>query len=417
MDCPAGSTQMQYWAPVAEPEATHQFGHPIIPAKAALLDGQELQELNDHDDLSRNVFGVLGIPIDALDLSALLGLIDAAAAERRRFLLSTPNVNFLMMSRSDKDFRESLLVSDSCPVDGMPMVWIARLLGAPIPKRLSGSDIFDALRSRKPLGDKLKVFLFGGAEGVADTVSRSINADAHGGMDCLEAFNPGFGSIADMSADTVIHRINASKADFLTVFLSARKAQGWLLQNHDRLEIPIRAQLGATINLQAGIVRRAPPVVQRWGFEWLWRIKEEPYLWRRYFSDGRGLLYLVLTCVLPLSARHLFRSLTGKDRREGLVIEHSQEPEAMRIKLVGAATARHIDAAIAFFKRAVAAQNAIVIDLSQISAIDTRFFGLLLMLRKRLLRQGRRLSFIAATRRMEYIFRMNGFGFLLNEEA
>jgi N-acetylglucosaminyldiphosphoundecaprenol N-acetyl-beta-D-mannosaminyltransferase len=90
------------------------------------------------------------------------------------FLLSTPNVNFLMTSRTDPQFRESLLMSDLCPVDGMPLVWIARLLGIPIKERLSGSDIFDAMRSRKQTGLRLKTFLFGGAEGVAETVSKNL---------------------------------------------------------------------------------------------------------------------------------------------------------------------------------------------------------------------------------------------------
>src|SRR5258705_11874692 len=84
--------------------------------------------------------------------------------------LSTPNVNFLMMSRSDEEFRESLLMSDFCPVDGMPLVWIARLLGIPIRERGSGSDIFDALRSREALNRRLSVFLFVGADGVAENL-------------------------------------------------------------------------------------------------------------------------------------------------------------------------------------------------------------------------------------------------------
>src|ERR1700684_4141296 len=93
------------------------------------------------DDLSREVFGVLGLPIDAIDLESLLRKIDTAVSKRKPFLLSTPNVNFLMISRCDERFRESLLMSDICPVDGMPLVWISRLLGIPLRRRLSGSDI------------------------------------------------------------------------------------------------------------------------------------------------------------------------------------------------------------------------------------------------------------------------------------
>jgi N-acetylglucosaminyldiphosphoundecaprenol N-acetyl-beta-D-mannosaminyltransferase len=362
------------------------------------------------DDLSRNVFGVLGIPLDALELEALLERIDTAVRYRTPYLLSTPNVNFLMTSRSDEEFRESLLRSDLCPVDGMPLVWIARLLGVPIQRRLSGSDIFDALRSRNSVGDKLKVFLFGGSDGIADSVSESLNAGA-AGMACVGALNPGFGSVADMSTDPILKIINSRSADLLTLFLSARKAQGWLLQNHDRVKVPVRAQFGATINLQADIIKRAPLIVQRMGFEWLWRIKEEPYLWRRYWNDGCGLLYLVVTCVLPLSAGQIWRGLIGEN--DGLIIERREDTGAVGIWLTGAAVARHIDAATPCFRAALEAKKPVVIDLSQISTIDPRFFGLLLMLRKQLLGRGDRLTFSGVKRRTKKIFQMNGFGFLL----
>jgi N-acetylglucosaminyldiphosphoundecaprenol N-acetyl-beta-D-mannosaminyltransferase len=363
------------------------------------------------DDLSRNVFGVLGIPLDALELEALLERIDTAVRCRTPCLLSTPNVNFLMTSRSDEDFRESLLKSDLCPVDGMPMVWIARLLGVPIQRRLSGSDIFDALRSRNSVGDKLKVFLFGGSDGIADAVSESLNAET-GGMACVGALNPGFGSIVEMSTKAILRSINSRSADLLTVFLSARKAQGWLLQNHDRIQIPVRAQFGATINLQAGIIKRAPLIVQRMGFEWLWRVKEEPYLWRRYWKDGCGLLYLVVTCVLPLSVGQIWRGLMGEN--DSLIIQQREDTGAVGIWLTGAAVAEYIETATPCFRAALEAKKPVVIDLSQISAIDPRFFGLLLMLRKQLLSRGDRLTFSGVKRRTKKIFRMNGFGFLLD---
>jgi N-acetylglucosaminyldiphosphoundecaprenol N-acetyl-beta-D-mannosaminyltransferase len=370
--------------------------------------------IDQTDDLSRNVFGVLGMPLDAVDFQTLLSLIDGAVKLRRPFLLSTPNVNFLMMSRVNDDFRESLLMSDLCPVDGMPMVWIARLLGIPIGHRLSGSDIFDALRSRD-LAQKLKVFMFGGSEGIVDSVSKSINAE-QGGLTCVGTLNPGFGSVAEMSTDAIFQSINASNADLLTLFLSAGKAQAWLLRNHARVEIPFRAQFGATINLQAGRIRRAPLWVQRMGLEWLWRIKEEPYLWRRYWVDGRGLLTLVVTCVLPLSVGQIFRRLAGVGKNDILTIDQSEGPETLGIRLSGAAVIRHIDAATACFRQALEIRKPIVIDLSQVSTIDQRFFGLLLMLRKQLLARGDRLTFSGVKRRSRKLFRMNGFGFLLIPE-
>ena len=205
------------------------------------------------NDLARNVYCVLGLPIDALDMPMILRRIDAAAARRSPFLISTPNLNFLVNSRSDAEFRESVLDSDLCPADGMPVVWIARLIGVPIRQRVSGSDIFEALKAPDRLGRRLKVFLFGGAPGVAAAAARTLNA-VPSGLSCVGTFDPGFGSVDEMSREHIIDKVNASEADFLAASLGARKGQLWLHRNRRRLAAPIRAHLGAVINFQAGTV-------------------------------------------------------------------------------------------------------------------------------------------------------------------
>ena len=98
-----------------------------------------------HNDLSREVYGVFGIPIDVVDMATALSKIELAAVDRTPFLISTVNLNFLVTSQLDQEFRRSLLLSDLCTADGMPVVWLARLLGLPIRERVAGSDIFEKL--------------------------------------------------------------------------------------------------------------------------------------------------------------------------------------------------------------------------------------------------------------------------------
>ena len=116
------------------------------------------------DDLAREVYCVLGLPIDAVDMAESVRRIEAASASSTPYRISTPNLNFLISSRSDPEFRNSVLQSDLCPADGMPIVWIARLIGLPIRQRIAGSDIFDMLKARRHFVRPLKVFLFGGPE-------------------------------------------------------------------------------------------------------------------------------------------------------------------------------------------------------------------------------------------------------------
>jgi N-acetylglucosaminyldiphosphoundecaprenol N-acetyl-beta-D-mannosaminyltransferase len=368
------------------------------------------------DELSRQVFGILGIPIDVTGLLTLLRKLEAAVKYRKPFLISTPNVNFLITSQGEKQFRECLLLSDLCPVDGMPIVWIARMLGIPIKDRVSGADLFDALKLADRFDRRLGVFLFGGADELAALVGTNLNARS-GGLKCVGTLNPGFGTVDEMSNEQIIGAINASGADILAVFLNAKKAQAWLLQNHDRLRIPVRAQFGATINFEAGTINRAPPFVRSAGLEWLWRIKEEPYLWRRYWTDGKSLLRLFLTGALPLVVDSLWTRFRSAWTGRGLQIELREEARAVVVRLSGLAIAVHIDEAIKAFRQALGKEKPIDVDVSGIRLLDPRFFGLLLMVRKQLRRRGQALRFIGLSPAILRAFRLNRFEFLLSDEV
>ena len=363
------------------------------------------------DDLSRNVYCVLGIPIDAIDMSALLRAVENAATEKSAFLVSTPNLNFLVQSQTDPAFRETVLLSELCPADGMAIVWIARLLGLPIKERVAGSDMLEALKQNYNCAPRLKLFLFGGAEGVVEAAAEALNRNS-GGLSCVGFINPGYGTVEEMSQDHFIRRINASGADFLIAALTARKGQLWLQHNHHRLQIPVRAHLGAAVNFEAGKLRRAPAAIRKSGLEWLFRIKEEPYLWRRYWDDGRKLLGLILTHVLPLVVWTHWDRLCGRKPKD-LRIECVKDCESVTLSLFGAATAKNIEGTIDVFRDAAAAKKNIRINLSNTCAVDARFLGLILMLRKRAKKQGTGLNFIGASERLQTMFRLNGAGFLL----
>jgi N-acetylglucosaminyldiphosphoundecaprenol N-acetyl-beta-D-mannosaminyltransferase len=139
---------------------------------AAAPSDRHLLAVGPPDDLEREDYCVLGLPIDVIEMPAIVGRIKDAAANPAPFLISTPNLNFLVSRRFDPEFRRSILDSDLCPADGMPIIWIGRLIGLPITQRVNGSDIFDVLKLFDRFNRQLKVFLFGSAEGVAAEAAR-----------------------------------------------------------------------------------------------------------------------------------------------------------------------------------------------------------------------------------------------------
>lgn len=182
------------------------------------------------DDLLREVYCILGMPIDAIEMPAVTRRIEMAVGNAAPFVVSTPNLNFVVNSQNDPEFRESLLLSDLCPADGMPIIWIARLTGIPIKHRTAGSDIFEALKARPRPKRPLKVFLFGAKESVAAAAARALNATA--GLSCVGWICPGWGNVDELSQQTFIDQINSSNADFLVATLGAVKGQLWLKRNH-----------------------------------------------------------------------------------------------------------------------------------------------------------------------------------------
>lgn len=364
------------------------------------------------DDLAREAYCFLGFPIDAIEMPAVVRRIEAAAAHSSTLFLSTPNLNFLANSQLDPEFRESLLLSDLCIADGMSVVWAARLMGIPIKRRVAGSDVMAELKA-KPSSDKsLGLFLFGGPEGAAAAAARALDARP-GGVHCVGLLYPGFGGVEELSGDEVIDAINASGADFLVISLGSKKGQLWLKRNHSRLRIPVRAHFGASLNFEAGTVKRAPRLMQHCGLEWLWRIKEEPFLWRRYWHDGKLLAHLLYANILPLALYQLRLNL-GRHAQDAAVTEVLGEAY-LQIRISGYATARNLDKIVPAFRQAAALKKRTIIDLSKTRAIDARVLGLILMLRKALGSAGDP-ALVGLSAELKTILRLNGMGFLLSPE-
>ena len=338
--------------------------------------GRVIENVAINTDFQRSVYCILGLPFDAITMEQATAKIIAAARSRQRCFFSTPNLNFAVASLDGGEFRDSVIRSDLSVADGMPLVWIAELLGLPITERVAGSSLFEALRNRP--GKVLLVYFFGGPDGVAEIAADKLNATVSG-LVCVGYKSPGFASVEEMSSDAVIDDINHSKADFLVVALGAKKGQAWIEHNLSRLQIPVVSHLGAVVNFVAGTVQRAPTWVAQLGGEWLWRIKEEPALWRRYFSDGVALLKLMALHVIPcaLAVRlHKRDSNAVANARVSLAVQGSN----CTITASGAWEESNLQSLREVFTSATATPFHIQLDFSEVTHIDSACIALLMLL-------------------------------------
>lgn len=329
----------------------------------------------------RPVYWLFGLPFDAVTRDDALRSIAQAIRERQRLFLSTPNLNFLIASQRKRAFQDSVLHSDLSVADGMPIVWLARLLGAPVPQRVAGSDLFETLMAGA--AGPVKVYFFGGEPGVGERAAARLAA-LGGPVQCVGQHCPGFGTVEEMSSPERIAEINASGADFVVVALGAAKGQAWIEHNRAQLEAPVISHLGAVINFVAGSVSRAPGWMQRTGLEWLWRIKEEPKLLRRYADDGYALLRLLAGHALPAA-------LAARKRGSGGVAPSTLEAGGgghLNIILRGVLTSAQRGALMSRLAEALPTSTAVDVLITSGTRVDASLLGALFVMRSEAERHG-----------------------------
>lgn len=361
-------------------------------------------------DFTREIYCIAGLPFDAVDLNGAVSLLQSACKNRTPCFLSTPNLNWMIACQTDSAFRGSVIHSDLSVVDGMPLVWMAKLLGIPIRERVSGASLFEALLAEKKGG--IKVFFFGGPDGVAKTACNVLN-EKGAGLECAGYLSPGFVSNAEMSTQAYMDAINASGADFVVVALGARKGQEWIECNRSRIHAPVISHLGAVVNFAAGSVSRAPYWMQSMGLEWLWRIVEEPALWKRYWSDGLAFLKLLFTQILPYAFWIYLNRRRLKAVGSNCISRVTVESDQCRIAISGVVSdpvCRDIRDAM---QKASLSGLMIAMDLTDAQYVGPGFLGLLLLLKKKLDASGLSMQLVNANPEVVRIFEWNGVDYLL----
>lgn len=352
----------------------------------------------EDDDFARRVHCVLGVPIDEISMAGLVGHIHRAASMRKPLFISTPNLNYLMLSQRDPAFRRSLVVSDICPADGVGVLLICRLLGIPITSRVAGSDLPAALQAAQSPSDSgpLRIAFFGGAAGVGERAREAVNAGDTDRLVCVAAIDPGVMTPAKMDDPSYLERINSTDADFLLVALGAQKGQAWLMGNRQKLTVPVVSHLGATLNFLAGTVRRAPAGLRRLGLEWVWRIGQEPHLAMRYLSDGMRLLGLLLSRVAPLGLWLRWNEKGGGMQGLSAWLDTGQAGH-IKVVIAGAARDEQLEPVVTAFRHAAQTGHGITLDVRGLQFFGMGFAGQVLMLEKAALKQNLPLAIAGAT--------------------
>ncbi len=217
-----------------------------------------------------------GIKVDNVSLQESIDRVGEFLSSNQPHLIVTPNPEIIVTSQKDNELKDILNNADLRVPDGISMVVVSHLLGKPLKERVSGIDLM--LQIIKTYGDKYKIFLLGGAPGIAEAAADKLiqqqpRLNIVGTMD---------GFFGDDYA--VIQKIESSRPDILFVGLGGGRQEKWLNRHLKELNVPVAMVMGGSLDVISGRKKRAPLIFQKLCIEWLYRLLSEPQRWKRQLA-------------------------------------------------------------------------------------------------------------------------------------
>lgn len=231
-------------------------------------------------------FDVLGVHVDAVQIPEAVERMAGWIRRREacRYVTVT-GMHGVTEARRDPALRKIFREAGMVVPDGMPLVWLGRLRGHPLRRRVYGPELMLEFCAATR-GAGFRHFFYGGAPGVAEDLAARLGA-AHPGLIVAGTHTPPFRALSAEEAACVRAKINASRADIVWVGLSTPKQERWMADNRAGLEAPVLAGVGAAFDFHTGRVPQAPAWMRENGLEWFYRLCREPRrLWRRYLLRG-----------------------------------------------------------------------------------------------------------------------------------
>jgi N-acetylglucosaminyldiphosphoundecaprenol N-acetyl-beta-D-mannosaminyltransferase len=253
---------------------------------------------------------LLGVPVSALTMDDVLDRVDEAIAPRQRLRIGVVNAAKLVNMRRDAALRQDVLSSDLILADGMSVVWASRLLGRPLPERVTGIDLMLGML-RRAARKGHRVYCLGATQEVLDGVAEHIAGNYPG----LQLAGRHHGYFGPAEESVVAAGIAAARADILFVAMTSPRKERFMARWGDQLAVPVCHGVGGSFDILAGKVRRAPKCWQRLGLEWLYRVGQEPRrLWRRYLVTNTLFSWMVLAAWLRESPLRRLKAAIPRHR-------------------------------------------------------------------------------------------------------
>ena len=205
----------------------------------------------------------------------------------------------IMEAHKDEAFGAILNSVDLLAPDGILAILVARIHGYRIEKKETGPELlwrFSEAAHRKGY----KYFLYGDTAETLELLSAKLTAEFPN-LKIVGCQSPPFRNLTKEEDAAMVASINQAMPDVLWVGLGMPKQEQWIFEHRQQLKVPVVVGAGASFKFISGAVPRAPALVCNLGFEWLWRLAQEPgRVWRRVVVDAPHFIALVFLQLIGL---------------------------------------------------------------------------------------------------------------------
>lgn len=214
---------------------------------------------------------ILGVNVDPVTMSQAVAQVQDYMDEKQNVLIATANAEMIMRATHDKELQDILNDAALVVPDGAGTVWAAHHLGHDMPERVAGFDLAQELMRIAPK-KKRRVFFFGSAPGVAEKAKAKAE-ELYPGIEIVGVRN---GFFTEKDEPEIIAQIKEAKPDLLLAALGVPKQEKWLYKHKEELGVPVSIGVGGTLDVMAGVMKRAPLWMQKAKLEWLFRGMLQP---------------------------------------------------------------------------------------------------------------------------------------------
>ena len=201
------------------------------------------------------------------------------------------NAASIELAKKNNDYIRMVNSANLVNPDGISMLWASSFLGKPLKERIPATDLMSQVVTHCAK-DGIGIYLFGAEEEIVTKVRDKFNALSSNPV--VVGYRNGY--FSEDQIDVIVKDIADSNAKLLLIALPSPMKEEFVYKNFDKMaKLSVAMCVGGAFDVMAAKVNRAPKWVQKIGFEWFYRMMQEPKrLWKRYLVGNTKFIFWVI---------------------------------------------------------------------------------------------------------------------------